>query len=69
MPYSTVHIGQIEGGRALNIEPAECVLKMEFRHLSEAPARQLLSEIEGIAKRVSNSFPNAKPITVNQINA
>jgi acetylornithine deacetylase/succinyl-diaminopimelate desuccinylase-like protein len=53
----------------LNIEPAECVLKMEFRHLSEAPARQLLSEIEGIAKRVSNSFPNAKPITVNQINA
>ena len=69
IPYSTVHIGQIEGGRALNIEPAECVLKMEFRHLSEAPAPQLLSEIEGIAKRVSNSFPNAKPITVNQINA
>ena len=53
----------------MNIVRAECVLKMEFRHLSEAPARQLLSEIEGIAKRVSTSFPNAKPITVNQINA
>ncbi|WP_293442828.1 acetylornithine deacetylase [Planktotalea sp.] len=69
IPYSTVHIGQIEGGRALNIVPAECVLKMEFRHLSEAPASQLLSEIEGIAKRVSTSFPNAKPIIVKQINA
>ncbi|EDZ43902.1 hypothetical protein RB2083_3417 [Rhodobacteraceae bacterium HTCC2083] len=38
---------------------------MEFRHPSEAPARQLLSEFEGIAKRVRTSFPNAKPITVN----
>jgi acetylornithine deacetylase len=34
VPYSTVHIGQISGGRALNIVPAATRLDIEFRHLA-----------------------------------
>ena len=32
-PYSTVHTGTIEGGRALNIVPAHCQFEFEIRAL------------------------------------
>ncbi|WP_341644168.1 M20/M25/M40 family metallo-hydrolase [Thauera sp. SDU_THAU2] len=34
VPYSTVHVGTIQGGRALNIVPAECELSFEVRNVS-----------------------------------
>ena len=32
-PHTTVHVGTVSGGSALNIVPTECVFEFEFRHL------------------------------------
>lgn len=69
IPYSTVHIGKIAGGRALNIVPDNAQLDMEFHHLFETSADEIQHEIEDIAKHVSNAYPQASPITVDPINA
>ena len=45
IPYSTVHIGRIDGGKALNIVPNLCTLEFEFRNLPEDDPEQLLSEL------------------------
>ena len=69
IPYSTVHIGEIHGGRALNIVPETAVLHMEFRHLVETPAQDIQREIEDVAKHVSAAHQSAPPVTVEAINA
>src|SRR5699024_8218705 len=35
-PSSSLHVGRIEGGTALNIVPAACCFEFEIRHLPEA---------------------------------
>jgi acetylornithine deacetylase len=45
IPYSTVHIGRIDGGKALNIVPNLCTLEFEFRNLPADNPDQLLSEL------------------------
>jgi len=42
IPYSTVHVGRIDGGKALNIVPNLCTLDFELRNLTgDDPARFL----------------------------
>lgn len=69
IPYSTVHIGKITGGRALNIVPDSTQLDMEFRNLAEVQPDDIQREIEATAKQVSNAYPAAPPVTVEVINA
>jgi acetylornithine deacetylase len=45
IPYSTVHIGRIDGGKALNIVPNLCTLEFEFRNLPQDDPDLLLSEL------------------------
>ena len=45
IPYSTVHIGRIDGGKALNIVPNLCTLEFEFRNLPADDPEQLLAEL------------------------
>ncbi|KKW66762.1 acetylornithine deacetylase [Lampropedia cohaerens] len=35
IPYTTIHAGRIEGGKALNIVPGECVLDFEIRFVTD----------------------------------
>ncbi len=38
VPYTTLHVGVVRGGSALNVVPAECSFDFEIRHLpGEAP--------------------------------
>ncbi|UWR24247.1 acetylornithine deacetylase [Sulfitobacter sp. S190] len=67
--YSTVHIGKIAGGQALNIVPSDTHLDVEFRHLAETPAEDIVGRITDLAHRVSRSFPDAPAITVEKVNA
>lgn len=48
VPYSTVHVGQISGGKALNIVPNLCTLDFEVRNL---PADNLDQFIEQMRER------------------
>lgn len=45
IPYSTVHIGRIDGGKALNIVPNLCTLEFEFRNLPGDDPQLLLDEL------------------------
>jgi acetylornithine deacetylase len=53
VPYSTVHVGTIEGGTALNIVPESCDVKFEFRLLPGDLPGALLARLrltaEGLA--------------------
>ena len=69
IPYSTVHIGRIVGGRSLNIVPDSTQLDLEFRHLAETPAQDIQRKIEAAAQKASAEFPLARPISVEAINS
>lgn len=56
IPYTTLHVGKIAGGRALNIVPDEASLDMEFRHLADVPAADLIAALEDIAARTADAF-------------
>jgi len=49
VPYTTLHVGTIQGGTALNIIPAECVFDFEIRSLPEDPPDDLVSAIRDFA--------------------
>jgi len=51
VPYTTVHVGTIKGGTALNIVPKDCEFVFEFRYLPFDDPAHLLTEIERYAAR------------------
>jgi len=53
IPYSTLHVAKISGGKALNIVPEKAEINFEFRHLAEDPPEELLGRIKAAAQRVS----------------
>ncbi len=72
IPYTTFHVGKMQGGIALNIVPDQAVVEFEYRHLAVDPAAEILQRIEqaatGIASRYQSDFPGAR-IDVDQYNA
>jgi acetylornithine deacetylase len=60
-PHTTLHVGTVHGGTALNIVPADCTFDFEIRYLPEDPAEPILDrvlkfaaeELEPQMKRVS----------------
>lgn len=63
IPYTTLHVGKISGGTALNIVPNRCVLDFEFRNLAEDDPATLLAKLEADALAVAaphrERFPTA----------
>jgi acetylornithine deacetylase len=51
IPYTTVHVGTIQGGTALNIVPKDCRFDFEFRHLPGEDPEAMLAEAQGHAAR------------------
>jgi acetylornithine deacetylase len=50
VPFTTAHVGVIQGGTALNIVPRDCWFDFEFRHLPGHDPLALLAEVEGFAR-------------------
>ena len=72
VPYSTIHVGRLGGGTALNIVPATAHLELEYRHLAEDDPNEILARIVGTAQRIAATFQGAFPdaaIEVEQYNA
>ena len=63
VPYTTLHVGRIGGGTALNIVPNACAIEFEFRNLAEDDPAALLACLEADAEAVAapwrESFPEA----------
>lgn len=67
-PHTTVHVGLVRGGTALNIVPAECTFEFEFRHLPiddpeeifqniiEFVDRELLPEMQSVTPNATITF-------------
>ena len=55
VPYTTVHVGKITGGMALNIVPDHCELLFEIRNLAQDDPEVLLAEIKDIAARIATA--------------
>lgn len=52
VPYSTLHVGTMQGGTALNIIPASCHFDFEIRHLPADDPQPLLDAIRQHANQV-----------------
>jgi acetylornithine deacetylase len=71
IPYSTVHIGRIDGGKALNIVPNLCTLEFEFRNLPADNPDQLLNELRERAEalvREAKQVSNVAAIDIEVMN-
>lgn len=72
VPYTTVHVGRIEGGVALNIVPNRCVVDFEIRHVVEDDLAALVAVIragaEALAEAARAKAPEAG-ILVEEVNA
>lgn len=49
-PFSTLQVGTIQGGAALNIVPQDCQFDFELRTLPDADAESVLKNIEAFAR-------------------
>ena len=49
--HTTVHVGTVHGGTALNIVPADCEFVFEFRHLPQDDPEELFAEVERFANQ------------------
>lgn len=56
VPYSTVHVGLLRGGQALNIVPNLATLKFEVRHLIEDDPEQIFLPIEAAVRAIESSY-------------
>jgi acetylornithine deacetylase len=62
IPYSTIHVGKISGGVALNVVPAQCTVDFEIRNLPTVDAAALLGRIRAEARKIVaryDRFPEA----------
>jgi len=51
IPHSTVHVGTVQGGTALNIVPKDCRFDFEFRHLPGENPAAMLRDAQDFAAR------------------
>jgi acetylornithine deacetylase len=71
VPVTTLHVGTIHGGTALNIVPAECRLEFEIRTLPSQEADLILEKLfdkaENIVSPFQKKFPESR-ITIDIVN-
>jgi acetylornithine deacetylase len=56
VPYTTLHVGVIQGGSALNIVPARCEIELEIRNLPADDPAALVIALRGDADAVADSM-------------
>lgn len=66
IPYTTLHVGIIHGGVALNIVPDHCELELEIRNLPDEPAQSFIDAIRAEADELMSIGPSR--ISMNLIN-
>jgi acetylornithine deacetylase len=63
VPYTTLHVGRIDGGAVVNIVPNRCLVDFEIRNIAQDDASALLdrlmNEAAAIAERCRDAFPQA----------
>jgi len=50
VPHSTIHVGTIQGGTALNIVPDSCLFNFEIRHLPDHDIEPIVAQLSEYAR-------------------
>ena len=61
VPYTTLHVGRIAGGVALNIVPNLCEVDFEVRNLAEDDPQAILAELGAAAARIAGEARTQVP--------
>jgi acetylornithine deacetylase len=61
IPYTTVHVGKINAGVALNIVPNLCQLDFEIRNVAADNAEHILDRLRGEAARIAAAAKEKAP--------
>ncbi|MCQ0970480.1 acetylornithine deacetylase [Paracoccus sp. TK19116] len=63
IPYSTIHVGTMRGGTALNIVPKQCDMELELRNIAgddpDMIEQAIRADAEAIAAQYRDRFPEA----------
>ena len=63
VPYSTLHVGTIQGGTALNIIPNLCQFKFEIRNLKSNDAMEIMRRVQNCAAEIVARYRSDFPQT------
>ncbi|MCA0974918.1 acetylornithine deacetylase [Halomonas denitrificans] len=69
--HSSLHVGKIEGGTAINIMARRCTFEWEIRHLPTDDAEELLARVEATARTLESAMQARAPeasITTERLN-
>lgn len=67
IPYSTLHVGKIAGGKALNIVPDRAEIDFEIRHLAADDPRATIAALTARAKEIAARYKAAFPQALIEI--
>ena len=67
VPYTTIHVGTIRGGTALNIVPRDCTFDFEIRHLPFDDPDALFADVRDFAARFLPAMHAVEPDTVHRV--
>lgn len=56
VPYTTLHVGKMNGGVQVNIVPNSCVLDFEIRNLAEDDPQTLIARLEVAADAIAGEY-------------
>ena len=60
VPYTTVHVGTLSGGTALNIVPARAEMRFEIRHLAQQDTAELEGRIAAPGQAIGGAAPSVQ---------
>lgn len=72
IPYTTLHVGKISGGKALNIVPDRAEIAFEIRHLAADDPIALVAQVRQEAERIAAPYRaifDAAGIEIAQVSA
>lgn len=69
VPYSTLHVGLMQGGKALNIVPSSCEIAFEIRNLPEDDPKVWIQAIRDKAERIGMETTGKRCIDIEITNA
>lgn len=61
IPYTTVHVGKMNAGVALNIVPNLCTIDFEIRNIGADNADEILDRLRGEARRIATEAASIAP--------
>ena len=69
VPFTTTHVGVIDGGTALNIVPRDCTFELEIRHLPMDDPEAMFAELRAYADSLVPAMQAVDPATYIQFDA